>query len=54
MELLRKWQSRPVSTVRGVLELEALEGAQLLTDVAKVLCNLECLRERRAHFGRLR
>ena len=53
MELLRKGQSRPVSMVRVVIELEALEGAQLIADVAKVLCNLECLRERRAHFERL-
>src|SRR5258708_4942427 len=53
MELLRKCQSRSVSTVRAVIEIKALEGAQLILRVAKVLCNLERPRERRAHLGSL-
>src|SRR5207249_1016087 len=53
MEPLRKWQRSTVSIARGMEKIQTSESAQLVLAVAKALRDLECRRERRAHFGSL-
>src|ERR1700681_1552312 len=51
MELLRKWQRNAVLISPDVTEIQAPQSAQLILRIAKVLRNVECLRERLAHLG---
>src|SRR5262249_5310360 len=51
MELLRERKRHPISSAPDVIVVQAAKSAKLVLDVAKALCNLQCLRERRAHLG---
>src|ERR1700692_482278 len=53
MEFLRGLQRSAVSTARVVAEMQAVKRAQLVLRVAKACRDLELLRERSAHLGRL-
>jgi len=53
MESLRKRQRGAVSAAASVVEMQTRESAQLTIGVAQSFRDLERLRERSPHFGRM-